>query len=78
MASRNNYLDLDPTYVDGYGRPLLRMTFDFPENDRRNDDDYRHCEVREERLPAGPLILRESQLITVLPGRGLACLGEAK
>lgn len=30
-----NYLDLDPTYVDDYGQPLLRMTFDFPENDRR-------------------------------------------
>lgn len=30
-----NYLDLDPTYKDAYGQPLLRMTFDFPENDRR-------------------------------------------
>ncbi|WP_439522492.1 GMC family oxidoreductase [Marivita sp.] len=30
-----NHLDLDPTYVDDYGQPLLRMTFDFPENDRR-------------------------------------------
>lgn len=35
VASPNNYLDLDPTYVDAFGRPLLRMTFDFPENDRR-------------------------------------------
>jgi gluconate 2-dehydrogenase alpha chain len=33
--SRFNYLDLDPTYKDAYGRPLLRMTFDFPENDIR-------------------------------------------
>ena len=30
MPSRGNYLDLDPTYKDNYGRPLLRMTFDFP------------------------------------------------
>jgi gluconate 2-dehydrogenase alpha chain len=30
-----NYLDLDPTYTDRFGRPLLRMTFDFPENDAR-------------------------------------------
>jgi gluconate 2-dehydrogenase alpha chain len=33
-AHRGNYLDLDPTYVDAYGQPLLRMTFDFPRNDR--------------------------------------------
>jgi len=31
------------------------------ENDRRNDDDYRHCEVREERLPAGPLTVDAGQ-----------------
>jgi gluconate 2-dehydrogenase alpha chain len=33
IASRRNYLDLDPTYRDAWGQPLLRMTFDFPEND---------------------------------------------
>lgn len=33
MASRSNYLSLDPTYRDVYGQPLLRMTFDFPKND---------------------------------------------
>jgi gluconate 2-dehydrogenase alpha chain len=32
-AHRNNYMDLDPDYRDAYGRPLLRMTFDFPQND---------------------------------------------
>lgn len=34
----HNYLDLDPTYTDMFGRPLLRMTFDFPENDKRMSD----------------------------------------
>src|SRR5258708_26898864 len=34
-ASRLNYLDLDPTYKDAWGQPLLRMTFDFPDNDIR-------------------------------------------
>jgi Choline dehydrogenase and related flavoproteins len=34
-ASRWNYLDLDPTYKDAWGLPLLRMTFDFPDNDIR-------------------------------------------
>lgn len=32
-ATRNNYLSLDPTYKDRLGRPLLRVTFDFPQND---------------------------------------------
>jgi len=35
VATRWNYLDLDPTYKDAWGLPLLRMTFDFPENDIR-------------------------------------------
>jgi gluconate 2-dehydrogenase alpha chain len=34
-ASRLNYLDLDPTWKEAWGQPLLRMTFDFPENDIR-------------------------------------------
>jgi gluconate 2-dehydrogenase alpha chain len=34
-STRNNYLSLDPTYKDRLGRPLLRVTFDFPENDRK-------------------------------------------
>ena len=33
VAARANYLDLDPTYKDAWGLPLLRMTFDFPAND---------------------------------------------
>jgi gluconate 2-dehydrogenase alpha chain len=34
-AARQNYADLDPTYRDAWGLPLLRMTFDFPQNDLR-------------------------------------------
>ena len=34
-ANRGNYLDLDPTYRDAIGRPLVRMTFNYPENDRK-------------------------------------------
>lgn len=34
-AAYVNHLDLDPTYKDRFGRPLLRMTFDFPDNDIR-------------------------------------------
>lgn len=35
MAHRGNYLDLDPTYRDSFGRPMLRMTFDFTDNERK-------------------------------------------
>ncbi len=35
VSSRQNWLDLDPTYRDAWGQPLLRMTFDFPPNDLR-------------------------------------------
>jgi gluconate 2-dehydrogenase alpha chain len=38
MAHRGNYLDLDPTYKDVYGRPLLRMTFDFTDNEHKMSD----------------------------------------
>jgi gluconate 2-dehydrogenase alpha chain len=33
QATRQNYADLDPTYRDAWGQPLLRITFDFPQND---------------------------------------------
>lgn len=35
MGYNQNYLDLDPTYRDAFGRPLLRLTFDWQENERR-------------------------------------------
>jgi gluconate 2-dehydrogenase alpha chain len=33
MSYRGNYLDLDPTYRDAYGNPMLRLTFDFQPNE---------------------------------------------
>jgi gluconate 2-dehydrogenase alpha chain len=38
MSHRGNYLDLDPTWRDALGRPLLRMTFDFSDNEHRMSD----------------------------------------
>jgi gluconate 2-dehydrogenase alpha chain len=35
MSFRGSYLDLDPTYRDVYGSPLLRLTFDFHDNEIR-------------------------------------------
>jgi gluconate 2-dehydrogenase alpha chain len=38
MSHRGNYLDLDPTYRDPYGRPLMRMTFNFTDNEHKMSD----------------------------------------
>ncbi|MDB5805804.1 MAG: gluconate 2-dehydrogenase [Betaproteobacteria bacterium] len=35
MANRYNYLDLDPTYRNAFGQPLMRMTFDYKENEHK-------------------------------------------
>jgi gluconate 2-dehydrogenase alpha chain len=38
MSHRGNYVDLDPNWRDTFGRPLLRMTFDFTQNEHRMSD----------------------------------------
>jgi gluconate 2-dehydrogenase alpha chain len=38
MSHRGNYLDLDPTYRDVYGRPLVRLTFDYTEQEQKMSD----------------------------------------
>lgn len=38
QSYRTNYLDLDPTYKDVNGLPLVRLTFDYHENERRLSD----------------------------------------
>jgi gluconate 2-dehydrogenase alpha chain len=38
MSHRTNYLDLDPTYHDVYGQPLMRMTFDYTDNEHKMSD----------------------------------------
>jgi gluconate 2-dehydrogenase alpha chain len=38
MSHRGNYLDLDPTYRDIHGRPLMRMTFDYTDNEHKMSD----------------------------------------
>ncbi len=35
LAYRGNYMDLDPVYRDSFGDPLLRMTIDWHDNERR-------------------------------------------
>ena len=43
MSYRGSYLDLDPTYKDAHGLPLLRLTFDFHENELKMS---RYCTDR--------------------------------
>lgn len=38
QSYRGNYLDLDPTYKDAWGLPLLRMTFDYGKNEHKMSD----------------------------------------
>ncbi|TQR16442.1 GMC family oxidoreductase [Psychrobacillus soli] len=35
MAYKQHFLDLDPVYNDAFGDPLVRITFDFEEQDRK-------------------------------------------
>ena len=35
MSYRDRYLSLDPTYQDAHGLPLLRITFDWHDNEYR-------------------------------------------
>jgi gluconate 2-dehydrogenase alpha chain len=35
LAYRGNYMDLDPTYKDRFGKPLVRMTLDWNDNERQ-------------------------------------------
>ncbi len=35
MANRYNYYDLDPTYRNAFGLPVMRMTFDYKDNEHK-------------------------------------------
>lgn len=38
MSYRDSYLSLDPTYKDAFGRPLLRMTFNWHDNEIKGSE----------------------------------------
>jgi gluconate 2-dehydrogenase alpha chain len=56
MPVRTNYLSADPTYRDAYGQPLLRFTFDFPENDLRMSRYVTDRAVEIARLMGGEIV----------------------
>jgi gluconate 2-dehydrogenase alpha chain len=61
MSTRDNYLDLDPTWRDAYGQPLMRMTFDFPENDVRMANYIADRATEIARLMGGETVVREGR-----------------
>jgi gluconate 2-dehydrogenase alpha chain len=69
MSTRGNYLSLDPTYRDVHGRPMLRMTFDFSENDLKMSDYLtdRAAEVARAMNPREIKINRRSRPWSVTP-----------
>ncbi len=54
--NRHNYLDLDPDYRDAYDQPLLRMTFDWPDNEIKMCD-YLQRKVTEIARASGATLL---------------------
>ncbi|GAA4431311.1 GMC family oxidoreductase [Georgenia halophila] len=46
-AHEQNFLDLDPRYTDAWGQPLLRITFDWTENEKKT---YRFLAARCEEI----------------------------
>jgi gluconate 2-dehydrogenase alpha chain len=69
MSTRGNYLSLDPTYRDNHGRPMLRMTFDFSENDLKMSDFLtdRAAEIARAMNPREIKINRRSRPWSVVP-----------
>ena len=45
FAYRGNYMDLDPTYRDKWGDPLLRLTMDWTDTDRKEEAMLSRVEV---------------------------------
>jgi len=61
MPVREAYLDLDPTYKDRHGQPLLRLTFDWNRNDTKMLDYVTDRAVRIMKEAGGQDIIVENQ-----------------
>ena len=61
MSFRDNYMDLDPTYKDPWGLPLLRMTSDWKQNELKLQQHLRKI-VKDITLELGPDSYSESFL----------------
>lgn len=62
LAYKGNYMDLDATYKDAFGDPLLRLTLDWRENERR---------MAEFMIPKAVEIARAMGAKEIIPFQGL-------
>ena len=60
MPHPDRYLDLDPTYTDSFGRPLLRITFDWDENEVAASQ-YLTGKARELATSLGPVAIKSNE-----------------
>jgi gluconate 2-dehydrogenase alpha chain len=69
MSHRANALDLDPTYRDILGRPLMRMTFDFTDNEHRMSDYLtdRAAEIAKAMRPREMKVNKRSGSYSIVP-----------
>ena len=69
QSYRTNYLDLDPTYRDVHGLPLIRMTFDFHDNEFKMSDyvTNKAAEIAKAMAPAQMKVSRRSGHYSIVP-----------
>jgi gluconate 2-dehydrogenase alpha chain len=63
-AYKDNFLDLDPNYKDAWGRPLLRLTFDWHDNEKKM---WRFMYARSQEIMAR---MRPSRIVMEKPELG--------
>ncbi len=75
---RQNYCDLDPTYKDAWGNPLLRMTFNWTDNERKMVKYVADTVLAPIIKQMGPAIQRVSDTIedySIVPYQSTHCTG---
>ncbi|MEZ4624987.1 MAG: GMC oxidoreductase [Thermomicrobiales bacterium] len=77
-AYRQNHLDLDPTYKDAFGQPLLRMTFDYTDNEVKMIEwvgENVHAKLAEA-LDATTVVVRNTRgTYSIVPYQSTHCQG---
>ncbi len=77
LARYDNFVAIDPTVVDAYGIPVLRITMSWGENDRKMIPDMAATAV--EMLEAsGAKNIRPFQMMNRVPGYGIHEMGTAR
>ena len=61
LPYHDQFMDLDPNYTDAWGQPLLRLTFDFHENDQKYQRELLKlfCWRGQSRDTSSPMMMRQ-------------------